>query len=177
MDPGTPQPSLEAIAALGVGTSASIIDVGGASTLVDERLTRGFTDVTVMDLSQRALDTTAARLAANPNGGSAVFIRTDFRVWRPDRDFDVWLDRAAYHFLTDTADQQRYWELVSGHLRPGGHVIIATCAEDGPEMCSGPPVQRHSPEQLMSAMGVGSTQVSAHREMHTTPYGGQQRFV
>lgn len=174
----TPQPSLEAIAALGVSTSAAIVDVGGgASTLVDELLARGFADITVIDLSQRALDTAAARLASNPHVGSVAFIRTDIREWQPDRDFDLWHDRAAYHFLTDPTDQRRYWELVSEHLRPGGHVIIATFAEDGPEMCSGLPVQRNSPEQLLAAMGGNFTKVSTQRETHTTPSGGQQRFV
>lgn len=174
----TPEPSLAAIAALGVDTSASVVDVGGgASTLVDALLARGFTDVTVVDLSQRALDTAAARLAETAPDRHVTFVHTDIRQWQPGRSFDLWHDRAAYHFLTDPADQQHYWDLVRSHVPAGGHVIIATFAEDGPEMCSGLPVQRNSAEQLIAAMVAGFTPISTEREIHVTPSGGEQRFV
>ena len=173
-----PTPSLAAIAALGITTDASIVDVGGgASNLADALLATGFHDITVVDLSQRALDVTAKRLGAAHPQHTVQFVQADVREWRPERSFDLWHDRAAYHFLTDPADQQRYWDSVRGHVVLGGHVVIATFAEDGPEMCSGLPVQRNSAEQLIAAMGAGFEMIAVNREMHTTPSGGEQRFV
>jgi SAM-dependent methyltransferase len=127
-----PVASLAAIKAIAINPFASVVDVGGgASTLVDDILTHGLADVTVVDLSQRALDATAARLAAKRPRHRGTFVNSDIREWQPDRTFDIWHDRAAYQFLTDAQDQQRYWELVRAHVPGGGHVVIATFAEDG----------------------------------------------
>ncbi len=170
--------SVDAIAALNPHSSASIVDVGGgASTLVDELLARGFTDVTVVDLSQVALGIAESRLAHKRSEHRATFVHADIRQWQPLRTFNIWHDRAAYHFLTNPADQRHYWDLVRAHVPAGGHVVIATFAEDGPEMCSGLPVQRNSAEQLKDSMGEGFTLLSSHRETHTTPSGGEQPFT
>jgi 2-polyprenyl-3-methyl-5-hydroxy-6-metoxy-1,4-benzoquinol methylase len=157
----------------GAGSSASVVDVGGgASTLVDHLLALGHHDVTVVDLSQQALGEAHARVGEAP----VHWVVTDIRDWQPDRTFDVWHDRAAYHFLTDPEDQQRYWELVRSSLPVGGHVVMATFAEDGPQMCSGLPVQRYSAEGLAAAMGEGFAVLETLREQHTTPSGGTQSF-
>ncbi|MCF8542754.1 MAG: hypothetical protein K9G24_06700, partial [Candidatus Nanopelagicales bacterium] len=104
-------------------------------------------------------------------------VQTDVRDWQPDRTFHVWHDRAAYHFLTDVQDQQRYWTLVRESLPVGGHVVVATFADDGPGMCSGLPVQRYSEQDLAAAMGESFTPVATQREEHVTPSGGTQSFV
>ncbi len=169
-----PTPSMELIRGLDLDRRAPIVDVGGgASTLVDALLTEGFADVTVVDISQRALTEAAARV---PDPG-ATWVRSDVRDWRPNRSYALWHDRAAYHFLTEPRDQQRYWRTVRGHLAPGGYVIVATFAEDGPERCSGLPVQRYSHDQLRAAMGSAFSVVATDRETHVTPSGGAQRFI
>jgi len=152
----------------------AIVDVGGgASLLIDALLTDGFTDITVVDLSHAAIQTAQARVG-NPY---ATFVVADIREWVPTHQFDVWHDRAAYHFLTDVDDQQDYWDLVRAHLKPGGTLIIATFADDGPEMCSGLPVQRYSPEELIAAMGEGFEVIETTRHTHVTPSGSEQKFV
>jgi trans-aconitate methyltransferase len=169
----TPEVSLELITGVADHT-AGVVDVGGgASTLVDHLLERGFHDVTVVDLSQQALTAAHDRIGESP----VHWVVTDIRDWQPTRTFDVWHDRAAYHFLTDAEDQSRYWDLVRQTVTPGGHVIIATFAEDGPETCSGLPVARASAEQTAARMGDGLTVLSTRREEHATPSGGTQSFV
>ena len=126
--------SLRFIEELGVASDSAIVDVGGgASSLVDCLIEDGFTDITVVDLSQVALDEAKGRLADR----GVEWIQADVRGWVPSRVYDLWHDRATYHFLTSPDDQQRYWQMVRNHMRPGGHVIVATFAPDGPERCSG----------------------------------------
>jgi SAM-dependent methyltransferase len=151
-----------------------IVDVGGgASLLVDALIADGFTNVTVVDLSSAAIATAQERV----NNSNATFIAVDICEWVPSQQFTAWHDRAAYHFLTDTKDQQHYWDSVRTHLKPGGTLIIATFAEDGPEMCSGLPIQRYSPEELIEAMGEGFEVIETKRHTHVTPSGGEQKFV
>ena len=152
----------------------SVVDVGGgASRLVDHLLERGYHDVTVVDLSQQALTAARARVGDAP----VHWVVSDIRDWQPDRTFAVWHDRAAYHFLVDPADEQHFWNLVRASVPPGGHVVVATFAEDGPEACSGLPVHRYSAQGLASAMGEGFAVRETLREEHTTPTGGTQSFV
>lgn len=153
---------------------ASVVDVGGgASRLVDHLLAAGCHDVTVVDLSQHALGEARARIGDAP----VHWVVSDIRDWQPDRTFEIWHDRAAYHFLTDPEDQRLYWRLVHDAVPVGGHVVIATFAEDGPELCSGLPVQRYSVEGLLAAMGEAFRLVESLHEQHTTPSGGRQSFV
>ena len=168
-----PQVSLDLIASIS-GPVDSVVDVGGgASRLVDHLLAKGYHDLTVVDLSQESLGASRARVGQAP----VHWVQTDIRDWQPDRTFHVWHDRAAYHFLTDVQDQQRYWTLVRESLPVGGHVVVATFADDGPEMCSGLPVQRYSEQELVAAMGESFTPVATRREEHVTPSGGTQSFV
>lgn len=153
---------------------ARIVDVGGgASALVDCLIDDGFTDITVVDLSQSALDEASARIPGN----AVTWVQSDIRTWQPTGDFDLWHDRAAYHFLTDPDDQQHYWRMVRDHLVPGGHLVIATFAEDGPQQCSGLDVARYSADELIAAMGEGFTPIATEREIHRTPSGGEQPFT
>ncbi len=152
----------------------SVVDVGGgASRLVDHLLERGYHDVTVVDLSQQALSAARARVGNAP----VHWVVTDIRDWQPDHTFDVWHDRAAYHFLVDPDEQRAYWRLVRDSVPVGGHVVVSTFAEDGPEMCSGLPVHRYSADGLTAAMGEGFTVLETLREQHSTPAGGTQSFV
>lgn len=169
----TPESSLALIQQV-AAPPASVADVGGgASRLVDHLLERGYHDITVVDLSQEALASSLERVGDAP----VTWIQSDVREWQPARTFDVWHDRAAYHFLTDPDEQQQYWSLVRESVPHGGHVVIATFAEDGPEFCSGLPVQRYSAAELTEAMGDGFTVQQSHREEHVTPSGGTQSFV
>jgi SAM-dependent methyltransferase len=125
----------------------ALIDIGGGSSaLVDCCLDAGIGSVTVLDLSAEALAITGARLSARAR--SANLVVADVRDWTPDRTYDLWHDRAAFHFLTDMEDRRRYLRTLDAALRPGGVVIISTFASTGPAACSGLPVQRYAPSDL-----------------------------
>lgn len=169
--------SLRLIRSAGVPRSAAIIDVGGgASTLADDLLSEGYSDLTVLDLSGQALSAAKARL-----GGLAGQIRwmeadiTSVRL--PASGFDVWHDRAVFHFLSSKADREFYREVLLRSVKPSGHVIIATFAEDGPVKCSGLPVQRYSAQELQAELGPRFSLLHHEKEEHHTPMGTSQRFV
>ena len=169
--------SLRLIEATGLPRGAAIIDVGGgASTLVDDLLALGRYDINVLDLSAAALEAAKARLGAS---AAAVTWRVAdiTRAGLPDRAYDLWHDRAVFHFLTAPEDRRAYVAAVRRALRPGGHVVIATFAEDGPLQCSGLPVQRYSPAQLQAEFGEGFELLSGEREQHATPSGSTQAFT
>ena len=153
----------------------TIVDIGGGtSRLVDNLLARGFEHVTVLDISQAALDVAQARLGKR---ASAVqWIAADVTQWRPAQTFDVWHDRAAFHFLVDAADRAAYVARLKEAVAPGGHVIIATFAIDGPEKCSGLPVNRYDEARLSEELGKGFALIHARRHDHTTPWLSEQRF-
>ncbi len=157
-----------------VSVGASVVDVGGGtSRLVDRLLAAGYRDVTVVDLSAEALRASRERVGDAP----VAWVATDVRDWQPARAFDVWHDRAAYHFLTDVDDQSRYWHLVRESVAPGGFVVVGTFREDGPESCSGLPVARYSAATLAEAMGPGFVVRASTQEAHVTPTGATQSFV
>ena len=171
-----PVQSLRMIAASGANNDAAIIDVGGgASVLVDRLLAAGFTDVSVLDIAENALERSITRLgqaAARVN-----WIVADVLSWTPQRSYDVWHDRAVFHFLTTETDRKAYLTQVRRTVRPGGYVVVATFAEDGPTSCSGLPVARYSADTLHHAFGRSFELVESIREMHITPTGAQQSFV
>jgi SAM-dependent methyltransferase len=170
-----PAPSLELIERAGAGPDTDIIDIGGgASRLADHLLERGFRDVTVLDISQGALDLAALRLGRRAS--KASWITADVTEWNPSRRFNLWHDRAAFHFLTERADRAAYVARLGEALRPGGHAIIATFASDGPERCSGLPVNRYDPEGLARELGEPFRLVESRRYDHTTPSNATQRF-
>ncbi|MDA9442995.1 SAM-dependent methyltransferase [Bradyrhizobium sp. CCBAU 51745] len=171
----SPAISLEMIRAASLGQNAAIIDVGGgASRLVDALLQDGYRDIAVLDLSANALDAAKKRIGA---AASAVdWIVADVTMWRPARTWDVWHDRAAFHFLTDPADRAAYVERLRSAVAAGGQVIIATFAPDGPEKCSGLPVQRHDSASLSSELGPAFELVETRSEMHPTPWHSTQAF-
>jgi ubiquinone/menaquinone biosynthesis C-methylase UbiE len=169
-------PSLELIAEAGVTPLSAIIDVGGgASRLVDALLEKGFRDVTVLDISEAALGAAKARLSER--GLSVRWVISDVTEWRPEAAaFDLWHDRAAFHFLTDPGDRTAYVARMIRALKPGGHAIIATFALDGPERCSGLPVQRYDGRNVGEAIGERFELIRTRPEVHTTPWGAKQSF-
>jgi 2-polyprenyl-3-methyl-5-hydroxy-6-metoxy-1,4-benzoquinol methylase len=170
-----PAPSLDLIAATGIRSDADIIDVGGgASRLVDSLLEKGFSRVTVLDLSANALDEAKKRLGRRADG--IDWIAADVTAWEPSRRYDLWHDRAAFHFLTDAADREAYVVRLKKAVRASGNVIIATFALDGPEKCSGLPIMRYDPEAVASALGLEFDLVDSRRHDHVTPGGNTQRF-
>lgn len=170
-----PAPSLDLIAATGISTDAAIIDVGGgASQLVDSLLEQGFRRVAILDLSAKALEAAKNRLG---RPGEAVdWIVADVTSWKPSSTYDLWHDRAAFHFLTEPTDRNAYVGSLKKAVRPGGHVIIATFAPDGPEKCSGLPIVRYDPDELASTLGPAFRLVDSKRHDHMTPGGNTQRF-
>lgn len=170
-----PEVSLDLIRATGVNASDSIIDVGGgASRLIDALLDAGFASVAVLDVSEKALANSKARLGERSAGVN--WIVADVTAWRPQGTYDVWHDRAAFHFLTEPNDQDAYAERVRKAVRPGGHVIIGTFALDGPERCSGLPVVRHDAVSIGQILGDSFKLIDSRRHDHRTPGGAFQRF-
>jgi SAM-dependent methyltransferase len=170
-----PDISLDLIHATGVDTNALIIDIGGgASRLVDALISEGFNAVSVLDLSEKALAASRARLGAD--GAQVQWIVADITCWQPTQTYDVWHDRAALHFLTDPKDRAAYVERVMKAMRIGGRVIIGTFAPDGPERCSGLPVVRHDAATLGELLGPSFMLAETRRHNHQTPSGAIQRF-
>ncbi len=172
-DPATSLRLIEAVAAT---PSAAVVDVGaGASLLVDNLLAHGFTAITLLDVSERALDEVRQRLGDAARG--VTFVHHDVLTWTPDREYDVWHDRAVFHFLTEPTDRARYVEIASSAVRSGGSLIVATFAEDGPEQCSGLPVSRYSPEDLVETFSAFFSLIRHERADHVTPRGVVQPFT
>ena len=171
-----PAISLELIHGVGVKPNSAIIDIGGgASRLVDALLSEGYRDLTVLDLSDDAVGITRSRLAER--AALVKWIVTDVTEWEPSRQYDLWHDRAAFHFLIDAADRAAYLDRLMHAIRPGGHAIIATFAIDGPERCSGLPVMRYDATLLSATLGPPFALIGTRRQDHTTPTGGLQRFL
>lgn len=170
-----PSVSLELADTAGIDASSAVIDVGGGtSRFVDCLLGRGVEDVTVLDVSEPALAAAQARLGARK--ADVRWAVADVTAWSPDRHYDLWHDRAVFHFMTDLADREAYVDRLSTALHPGSHAIIATFALDGPERCSGLPVVRYSPKSLAVTLGPRFELITDQRHLHVTPWGTQQSF-
>ena len=171
------QLSLQLIERTGVDKAAQIIDVGGgSSTLVDDLLQYGYQSVTVLDISAAAVGVARQRLGTRAD--DVTWLEADItRVSLPERNYDVWHDRAVFHFLTRAEDRHKYVDVVRRAVKAGGHVIVATFASDGPEKCSGLDVMRYDPDGLHSEFGAEFTLIESVREDHQTPFGTQQKFV
>jgi 2-polyprenyl-3-methyl-5-hydroxy-6-metoxy-1,4-benzoquinol methylase len=154
---------------------ASVIDVGGgAATLVDDLLARGFADVAVLDIAATALERSKARLGKN--AGRVAWLVADVTHWTPARTWDIWHDRAVFHFLMERPQQDAYIAALTAATRPGATVILSTFDLDGPERCSGLPVQRYNASTLAARLGAAFEIVNEAKERHTTPQASEQRF-
>ena len=168
--------SMRLIEAAGATTDSAIIDIGGGSSvLIDHLLDAGFVDVTVLDISERALIGSKNRLGAR--AAEVHWIIADILAWSPARAYDIWHDRAVFHFLTGQRDRAAYRATLLKGLRPRGAAIIGTFAEDGPERCSGLPVHRWSADALAAELGSEFRLIEAFREDHRTPGGAVQPFT
>jgi len=169
--------SLQYIQNTDIRKTGPIIDVGGGtSTLVDDLIAAGYQNISVLDVSGAALQLARQRLGARAvqvNWIEADITQADL----PEQAYDVWHDRAVFHFLTHPADRQRYVDAVRYAVRPGGHVIVATFAPDGPDRCSGLEVMRYNPESLHGEFGNGFDLIDSTNEIHHTPFGTEQKFI
>lgn len=170
-----PKLSLELIGAVAPAAGGRIIDVGGgASVLVDRLLDRPFERIAILDISETAIGKARARLGER--AGRVRWVVADVTEGPELGVFDVWHDRAVFHFLTDPADRRSYVELARETVPEGGHLVIATFADDGPKQCSNLDVCRYNARSLASELGEGFSLVRKARETHTTPWGSPQAF-
>lgn len=172
-----PDRSLREIALTGVPPSTSrLIDVGGGtSTLVDHLMLAGWEHLTVLDIAEGAFERAKERLGAD--AARVGWVVGDVRQVKLGGPFDVWHDRAVFHFMTAEDDRRAYIENLKRHIAPKGHVILATFAPDGPETCSGLPVLRHDGASLARELGPDFRLASEARELHRTPDGRDQPFT
>jgi len=169
--------SLALIERAAAGYSASIIDVGGGeSTLVDDLLARAYENITVLDVSQTAIDVTKKRLGLAAE--QVHWLVADATQAQPEPGaYDVWHDRAVFHFLTASEHRAAYVRQVGHAVKPGGHVIISTFGPEGPTKCSGLDVIRYDAESLHDQFGVRFRLVESRKELHRTPFGTNQQFI
>ena len=171
-----PQHSLSLIEDTGVGSTASIIDVGGGtSMLVDHLLKAGYRDITVLDIARTAILQAQTRLGDRSQ--QVIWVEGDITSYSPVQTFDIWHDRAVFHYLTCEHDRLCYLETLHKALKPSGQAIIATFSDSGPNQCSGLDVVRYSPEALQQALGNQLQLIETFTEEHRTPDGGLQQFV
>jgi ubiquinone/menaquinone biosynthesis C-methylase UbiE len=167
--------SLDLIAAAGI-PNAAVIDMGaGASRLVDDLVAAGFVDVTVVDIAEAALAQARARLGERAE--RIDWITADATEVELPRQYDIWHDRAVFHFLTTDADRAAYLDRLGRFLKVGGQAIIAAFAPEGPDKCSGLPVRQYDEQTLAAILGPNYALLDTRRELHTTPAGIEQAFV
>jgi trans-aconitate methyltransferase len=170
----SPAASLSRIRDCGLPSDSAIIDIGGGtSRLVDALAAVGFSDLTVLDVSAAALARARDRFAGEAR---VHWIEADITTFAPSRAYDLWHDRAAFHFLTDPADRHAYGRVAQRAVAPGGWVVIGAFAPDGPERCSGLAVQRHDDDSFAQTLGPRFVHVDGDAVEHITPSGGIQRF-
>ncbi len=170
-----PRLSLELIGHAGVNRDSAIIDVGGgASVLVDRLHDAGFRDLTVLDISEHALDVARDRLGAAAR--DVQWIDADITEFVPSRTYDLWHDRAVFHFLTDAGDRRRYVDVLRRAVPAGGHVIMAAFAIGGPVRCSGLEIVQYDAGRMQAELGEEFELAEQQSETHRTPAGADQLF-
>ncbi len=153
----------------------SVLDVGGgASSLVDDLLAHNYADLSILDISAAALEKSKARLGAR--AARVAWIAADITRWTPPRTWTIWHDRAVFHFLTERLQQDAYIAAMKAGTTAASTIVMATFALDGPDKCSGLPVQRYSPATLAARLGPSFALAADARETHVTPWGSEQRF-
>ena len=169
----TPRVSLEIVSSLGVQLDAPLIDIGGgASRLADELVALGYTDVSVLDLSEAALRDAQARV-----GAAATWLHEDVLAWQPKRRYALWHDRAVLHFFTEDRERQAYLQALEAAVPVGGLVVFGVFAPEGPERCSGLPVKRYAAADLERLLGDRYVLRIGRSETHETPSGVHQPFT
>jgi 2-polyprenyl-3-methyl-5-hydroxy-6-metoxy-1,4-benzoquinol methylase len=171
-----PGESLAFMEELQIPPHAAIIDIGGGdSLLADHLLDRGYTDITVLDISAAAIERAKKRLG---NNATAVkWIVTDITAFKPERRYDFWHDRAAFHFLTREEEVNQYLAIAGKAINPGGKIVIGTFAENGPEKCSGLPVKQYSESALTTLIKKWFEKIRCVQTDHLTPFNTIQHFI
>lgn len=170
-----PQLSLAMIARASLDFKTPIIDIGGgASLLVDHLLEQGYSDLTILDISVAALEQAKARLGNR--AGVPVWVEADVTRFRPVRQFGLWHDRAAFHFLTDPEDRRSYVDVLTRALITRGQAVIATFSPQGPEKCSGLDIIQYDASRIGETLGPAYDLLEQREERHLTPSGGEQWF-
>ena len=171
-----PERSVEVIRALAHVTATPVIDVGGGSShLVDHLVAAGYTDITVLDVAQRSLRNARRRL--DGSASHITWIVADVLSFAPQRRYGLWHDRAVFHFLCEPSERAAYLRTLSLAVPPGGHVVVATFAADGPQECSGLPVERYSSTLLTEALAPVCSPLGFEHELHRTPGGAEHHFL
>ncbi|UZH55360.1 class I SAM-dependent methyltransferase [Salinimicrobium tongyeongense] len=171
-----PQISLELIRSCGISEDAAIIDIGGGDSFLAEFLiSLGYTNVTVVDISSKAIARAKERMCEKAD--EVKWIVADVSNFEPERQYDLWHDRAAFHFLTAGQEKQAYLEKLKNAVKPGGYVIMGTFSERGPEKCSGLEVQRYSVNNLCQLFEKEFSMLNGKNVDHQTPSGKSQNFT
>jgi len=172
----TPATSLQFVDLFNLPKDARIIDVGGGDSLfVDNLLDLGYTDVSVLDISEAALERAKKRL-----GEKALRVKwivCDAAKFKPTQQYDFWHDRAAFHFLTDEADVKSYINTIAGYIKPDGIFVLGTFSEQGPKKCSGIEIKQYSEATLLSILGQYFEKIECKEIEHTTPFNTIQKFI
>jgi 2-polyprenyl-3-methyl-5-hydroxy-6-metoxy-1,4-benzoquinol methylase len=172
----TPQESLEFIHALNIPRNASVIDVGGGDGfLADHLLSEGFTDITVLDISEAAISRAKQRLGKD--AGKINWLVSDITDLKTNKKFDCWHDRAAFHFLTSEEQVEKYLSAAQNHITENGKMIIATFSTSGPEKCSGLPVKQYSEQSLTILLRKWFEKIKCITVDHITPSKAIQNFL
>ena len=170
-----PERSLAMIKAAGAAPGDGVIDVGGgASVLVDHLLDRGFTDLSVLDISAAALNVARQRLGER--AAAVAWIESDVTHFDPPRRYRLWHDRAVFHFLTDPDDRRAYTDVLDRALTDDGQALIATFAIEGPQQCSDLDVERYDADKVAAVLAPRFTLIADESEIHRTPAGKEQAF-
>jgi ubiquinone/menaquinone biosynthesis C-methylase UbiE len=171
-----PQNSVDLILSTGVGKRGNIIDVGGGdSKLADQLLVLGFQNLFVLDIAATALTNAKSRLGSMAD--SVTWIETDILEFKTDTHFDVWHDRATFHFLTKKKDITNYVGIASRFISPGGYLIISTFSTNGPKKCSGLDIVQYSKISIIKTFGEKFHHIKSFEQIHTTPFGTKQAFL
>lgn len=170
-----PRTSLDFIQRSAKDRTARIIDIGGGdSNLVDHLIKQGFSELTILDISDTAINRTKDRLKGSIP--EIEFIVTDVTAFKPSKEYDVWHDRAAFHFLTNQSDQEKYISILKSAVKPEGHVILATFAIGGATKCSGLPTEQYDCDKMELRFGKDFKLLECNDEIHQTPSGSEQLF-
>lgn len=171
-----PESSLKFLKEFNIEKNAAIIDVGGGdSYFVDHLLKRGYTDITVLDISEKAIE--RAKLRLGDSSKNVKWIVADASTFIPDRHYDFWHDRAAFHFLTEEKEINKYISTIQNHIKPEGLVVVATFSEDGPKKCSGIDIKQYSEKSLSDLLEKSFKKVRCFTENHKTPFETIQNFI
>lgn len=171
-----PRTSLDFIHAFQLDKTARIIDIGGGdSRLVDFLLEENFENITVLDISGKALERAQKRLGEKAE--RVTWIEQDITAFEPHTPFDVWHDRATFHFLTTAAEVSKYLAIARHSIHPDGYAVVGTFSNNGPEKCSGLPVQQYTEDSLTAQLADGFLKLHCINEDHVTPFDTRQNFL